>query len=67
MEAEIGNAAGVIWRYLEQHGETSLTDLKLKTKVSDKLFFMGVGWLTKEGKLNFVTDKRSTRVSLRRL
>ncbi len=65
MEAKIGNAAGIIWRYLDQHGATSPARLKPGTKLSDQLLLMGLGWLAREGKLNFVKDKKSLQVSLR--
>lgn len=52
MEAEIGDAAGTIWQYLAQHGETSLAQLRQETKLADQLLFMGLGWLAREGKRN---------------
>ena len=64
MEAEIGNAAGMIWGYLDQHGATSLNKLKRGTKLTDQLVFMGLGWLAREVKLTFARDKRSLQVSL---
>jgi hypothetical protein len=64
MQAEIGNAAGTIWRHLDQYGETSLAQLRRGTKLTDQLLFMGLGWLAREGKLTFVRDKRSLQVAL---
>lgn len=66
MEEEIGHAAGIIWRYLDQHGETTLGKLKQGTKLSDQLLLTGLGWLAREGKLSFVKDRRSVKVSLKR-
>ncbi|MFQ5927330.1 MAG: winged helix-turn-helix domain-containing protein [Terriglobia bacterium] len=65
MEAEIGNAAGMIWQHLDQHGDTTLSKLKLGVKLSDQCLFMGLGWLLREGKVNFAKDRRSLKVSLR--
>ncbi len=65
MQAEIDNAAGAIWRYLNEHGELTLSKLKQGTKLSDQLLFSGIGWLAREEKLNFTTEGRSVRVSLR--
>lgn len=65
MQTEIGNAAGIIWRHLDQHGETTLTKLKQGTKLSDQLLLMGLGWLAREDKLNFVQEKRSLKISLK--
>jgi hypothetical protein len=65
MEAEIGSAAGTIWRYLDEHGPTTLARLKQATRLSDQLLLMGVGWLAKEDKLRFARESRSVRLSLR--
>jgi len=65
MEAEIGTAAGRIWRYLEQHGETVVGSVRRGTQLSDPLLFMGLGWLGPEGKVTLVRDKRSVRASLK--
>ncbi len=62
MEAEIGNAAGTIWRYLDQHGETTLAELKQRTKLSDQLLLMGVGWLDK---LSFEKEGRTTKIRMK--
>jgi len=65
MQAEIDNAAGTIWRYLNEHGEITLSKLKQGTKLSAQLLFAGIGRLAREEKLNFTTEGRSVRVCLR--
>jgi hypothetical protein len=65
MQVEIDHAAGTIWRYLNEHSELTLSKLKQGTKLSDPLLFSGIGWLAREEKLNFNTEGRSARVSLR--
>lgn len=65
MEVEIGHAAGEVWRYLNEHGQTSLTRLKQGTKLSDQMVLMAVGWLAKEQKLTFEKDARTVKVALR--
>jgi hypothetical protein len=64
MHDEIGTAAGTIWRYLDEHGETTLAKLKQGTEVSDQLLLMGLGWLAREGKIRLVRGKQVTRVML---
>jgi hypothetical protein len=64
MESEIGDAAGAIWRFLDEHDETTLSKLKQATKLSDQLLFMGLGWLAREGKLRFSKGRRGLQVSL---
>ena len=65
MEANIGNAAGTMWHYLNRHGEMTLSKLKQGTKLPDQLLLMGLGWLAREGKLNFVANGKSIQVSLK--
>jgi hypothetical protein len=68
MEAEIGRAAGVIWRYLHQeHGEATLSRLRQGTKLPQPLLFMAVGWLAREGKLIFLQKGQTLRLSLKGL
>ncbi len=65
MEVEIGGAAGIIWQYLDQHGETPLSKLKPGTKLSDQTLLMGLGWLAREGKLSFEREGRTLKIGLR--
>lgn len=65
METQIGEAAGISWHYLEQHGETTLTKLRQGTKLPEQLLLMALGWLAREGKLTFVADKRSFKILLK--
>jgi Winged helix-turn-helix domain (DUF2582) len=65
MEDQIGDAAGTIWHYLDEHGETTLSKLKRDTKLPEQLVLMGVGWLAKEEKLTFVKDVRTLKVDLK--
>jgi hypothetical protein len=65
MEEEIGGAAGVIWEFLDQHGETALNRLKQGTRLSDQMLLMGLGWLAREGKLAWARQGRTLRIGLR--
>jgi hypothetical protein len=64
MEAEIGDAAGTIWRYLEEHGETTLSRLRQGAKLPEQMVLMGIGWLAREGKLRLVREDRTVKVDL---
>jgi len=64
MHAEIGEAAGVVWRYLEAHDAVRLAVLKRGIKLQDPVFLMAIGWLAREGKLRFERTGRSLRVAL---
>jgi hypothetical protein len=65
MEAEIGDGAGMIWQYLNEHGQTTLGRLRQGTKLSDQLPLMGVAWLAREGKVSVVQQGRTVQLSLR--
>jgi len=66
MQAEIGDAAGTIWQYLHEHGETTLSKLRRETKLSDQLLLMGVGWLAREEKLSFAQNGKAIKLGLRK-
>jgi len=66
MEHEIGEAAGQIWRWLEQNGETTVARVRQETKLSDQLLHMGLGWLAREGKIELIKDKRTVKVGINR-
>ena len=63
MQGEIDIAAGIIWRYLNEHGEMTLSKLRQGTRVSEQLV-MGIGWLAREEKLSFTRQGRILRVRL---
>ncbi len=65
MEAEIGNAAGIIWHYLDQHGSSGLTAIKKHVNLPEPLVLMALGWLAREGKVTFTRDGRTLLVTLR--
>jgi hypothetical protein len=61
----IGKTAGKVWHYLNDHGKTSLSGLEKAVKAPHGVVFMAVGWLAREGKVQFAQEKRSTQVWLR--
>ena len=65
MDGEIGDAAGVIWRNLERHGETTLSTLTHGTKLSDQRLLMGVAWLAREDKLGCTRAGRTLKIRLK--
>jgi hypothetical protein len=64
MHAEIGEAAGVVWRYLEAHGTLTLAVLKRGAKLRDPVFLMAVGWLAREGKVRLERAGQSLHIEL---
>lgn len=65
MGAEIGNAAGAIWRVLADKGPMPLTQLKRQAGITEQLLLMAIGWLAREDKLAITKDRRTLRVGLR--
>jgi|UniRef100_A0A7V3VUH5 hypothetical protein len=65
MISDIGFAAGAIWKKLKEEGEMVITRLKRKTGLPINMFYMGLGWLAREDKLNFRRERRTIYVSLK--
>jgi hypothetical protein len=64
MQAEIDRATGIIWRYLNEHGE--MTRGKLQgTSLADRPLLMGIGWLAREDNLSFTEAGKILSLSLR--
>lgn len=66
MQHEIGDAAGMIWRALDEAGEVTLPRLKQSTKLADQMLLLGLGWLAREGKIALLRDRRTVKVQLHR-
>jgi hypothetical protein len=64
MQDEIGNAAGAVWEFLDQHGDTVLVTLKDRTGLSEGILLMALGWLAREEKVTLLKEGRTIRVSL---
>jgi hypothetical protein len=65
----IGNAAGMIWSYLEQQSKpVTLSTLKKEINVSSTVLMMALGWLAREGKLDIeISDESfSYKITLKR-
>jgi len=65
MSEIIGNAAGKIWEYLDENGATSVSKVTKETGIGKNDVQRAIGWLAKEGKLNFVMEGRTELLSLK--
>ena len=65
MLENIGSVAGVIWRYLENNDEATITKLTRELGETERTVLMGVGWLAREGKLDFERRKQGTYITLK--
>ncbi len=66
MIEDIGNAAGEIWRFLEQQTEpVNLTNLKKNVPIPSSILMMGLGWLAREDKISIESSEASYKISLK--
>ncbi|MDI6739035.1 MAG: winged helix-turn-helix domain-containing protein [Candidatus Edwardsbacteria bacterium] len=61
----IGENAGKVWKSLNQKGPMNISQLKKTARLDDKNLYFALGWLAREDKITFSTDKRQIFVSLR--
>ena len=64
---KIGETAGLVWNFLQSHGESSLSNVEKGVEAPKAMVSMAVGWLAREGKINVKDEKRAVRISLREL
>jgi len=65
MSSEIGDAAGKVWTYLNDNGEVATSALVRKVGLSRDEAHRALGWLAREGKLQFDTANGVEKVRLR--
>ncbi len=64
MDNDIGTCAGLIWKYLHSNGAVSIASLIKNIDQPRDTVLLGLGWLAREGKIQFETAGRTKRVSL---
>jgi len=65
MADSIGTAAGVVWKYLNTNGASSVTKITKDTSLDAKTAQRAIGWLASEGKLTIATKGRTETISLK--
>lgn len=60
----IGTAAGDVWHFLQASGPVTLSKLAREIDAPRDMVMQGVGWLAREGKIEFQEGPRSKLVSL---
>ncbi len=65
MQQEIINAAGLIYNYLAEKGEVTMSKMKKDLDLSGNFAEMGLGWLSREDKIQYNQKARSISISLR--
>jgi len=64
LEDIIGQIAGEVWNFLEEKGESSLTAVNDAIDSPRSRVNMAIGWLAREGKLEFVEEGRGVSVKI---
>lgn len=65
MRDTIGDAAGKIWHYLNENGDSSVSKVTTETGLGKNEVQRAIGWLLKEDKLNIETVGRAETLSLK--
>jgi Winged helix-turn-helix domain (DUF2582) len=65
MMDEIGDCAGKVWRYLEEHGDSSAEEVTKALKLKESLASLALGWLAREDKLEIEQVGKTLKLSLK--
>ena len=65
IQQEIINAAGRIYNYLSDKGEVSISKLKNDLDLYEIFTEMGLGWFSRQAKVEYTQKLRSVTVKLR--
>lgn len=65
MSNTIGDAAGIIWNYLENNGPSSVNKVTTETGINKNDVQRAIGWLSKEDKLSIEMVGRAETLSLK--
>ena len=65
MIEEIGEIAGEIWNLLYNNGEMSVSRVVSRVNATQSIAYMGLGWLAREDKLEFIKKNRGVFVRLK--
>ena len=62
---QIIESAGQIYNYLNTKGEVSITKMKKDLSLAENFAEMGLGWLSREDKVEYTQKAKSVTVKLR--
>jgi hypothetical protein len=65
MSNTIGDAAGIIWKYLNDNGAASVSKVTTETGINKNDVQRAIGWLSKEDKLSIEMVGRAETLSLK--
>ena len=61
----VGEFAGLVLRGLEGKNALSQKEIKKATKLKDKEFYLGMGWLLREDKINVTEGEEENYYALK--
>ena len=64
MHSKIGETAGKIWKLLEEKDKVAVTQLPKTLNEPSVITYQALGWLAREGKIEYHAQKNGTSVSL---
>lgn len=64
MTNEIGETAGKVWQYLRENPGSTSAQIAKAVRAKKDLTDMAIGWLAREGKLNFTSRGKTTELTL---
>jgi hypothetical protein len=62
--SQVEIAADIIWIRLHANGEMMLRKLRSLLRMEKSLFYQGIGWLAKDGKISITKTGWSKKISL---
>ena len=65
IQDQIIESAGTIYNYLNTKGEVSISKMKKDLSLGENFAEMGLGWLSREDKLEYTQKAKSVTVKLR--
>ena len=65
IQEQIIESAGTIYNYLNTKGEVSINKMKKDLSLADNFAEMGLGWLSREDKIDYTKKIRSVLVKLK--
>ena len=61
---QIGTNAGRIWHFLNENGESNISEIKKALSMKSSEVRMALGWLARENKVFFLADEDRIRIIL---
>jgi len=65
LKEQVGEYAGKIWEALDIKSPMTRKEIKKAAKLNDKTFFMGLGWLLREDKVETNESEKDIIISLK--